>query len=320
MSTKNLLEPELQKLAEMPPWELTDEAIPEIREQLRGMFPIRDAAEHGVRRTEISVAGHGHDAPQVRCLLYEPVAANGAPRAAYLHLHGGGYLFGAPEQADSNRNLPLAGSLSIVVLSVAYRLSPEHSGPSALHDAYAGLSYLHRNAGRLGIDASRIGVGGESAGGGLAASLSVYARDLGEYPICFTALTVPMLDDRTTGSAADDVDPLVGEFTWTRANNKYAWAAYLGDAEPAAPQVPGRLEDYRGLPPCWMFTVSLDLFRDENIEYARNLNKAGVACELVVLPRANHGFGFVAEAPTTVRYREYWRSAIARGLSCAQPT
>ena len=129
-----------------------------------------------------------------------------------------------------------------------------------------------------------------------------------------------MLDDRTTGSAADDVDPLVGEFTWTRANNKYAWAAYLGDAEPAAPQVPGRLEDYRGLPPCWMFTVSLDLFRDENIEYAKGLLAAGVACELVVLPGACHGFTFVAEAPTSVRYREYWRSAIARGLSCAQPT
>ena len=175
MSTKNLLEPELQKLAEMPPWELTDEAIPEIREQLRGMFPIRDAAEHGVRRTEISVAGHGHDAPQVRCLLYEPVAPSGAPRAAYLHLHGGGFFAGAPEIADAD-NLALAGSLSIVVLSVAYRLSPEHSGPAALHDAYAGLSYLHRNAGRLGIDASRIGVGGESAGGGLAAALSIVRR------------------------------------------------------------------------------------------------------------------------------------------------
>ena len=176
MSTKNLLEPELQKLAEMPPWELTDEAIPEIREQLRGMFPIRDAAEHGVRRTEIWVDGHGqHDAPQVRCLLYEPVAANGAPRAAYLHLHGGGFCAGAPEIADAD-NLALAGSLSIVVLSVAYRLSPEHSGPAALHDAYAGLSYLHRNAGRLGIDASRIGVGGESAGGGLAAALSIVRR------------------------------------------------------------------------------------------------------------------------------------------------
>ena len=104
-----------------------------------------------------------------------------------------------------------------------------------------------------------------------------------------------MLDDRTAGSAADDVDPLVGEFIWTRANNKYAWAAYLGDAEPAAPQVPGRLEDYRGLPPCWMFTVSLDLFRDENIAYASNLLKAGVAYELVVLPRACHNFSATAE-------------------------
>ena len=85
-----------------------------------------------------------------------------------------------------------------------------------------------------------------------------------------------MLDDRTTGSAADDVDPLVGEFVWTRANNQYAWRAYLGDAEPVAPQVPARLDDFRGPPPCWLCTVSMDLFRDENIEYAKNLLRAGV--------------------------------------------
>ena len=177
MSTKHLLEPELQELVEIPREDVTSDAIAlRRREEMRASIKMGDAAEHGVRRTEIWVDAHGHDAPQVRCLLYEPVAASGAPRAAYLHLHGGGYLFGAPEVADANRNLPLASSLSIVVLSVAYRLSPEHSGPAALHDAYAGLSYLHRNAGRLGIDASRIGVGGESAGGGLAASLSIVRR------------------------------------------------------------------------------------------------------------------------------------------------
>ena len=130
-----------------------------------------------------------------------------------------------------------------------------------------------------------------------------------------------MLDDRTTGSAADDVDPLVGEFVWTRANNQYAWRAYLGDAEPVAPQVPARLDDFRGLPPCWLCTVSMDLFRDENIEYAKNLLRAGVPCELVVLPGCCHidMFRRVPEAPSCVRFRRYWLSAISRGLSCSQP-
>ena len=146
----------------MPPLEFRDAATTRrLREERQAAITLGNDAEHGVKRTEIFIDAHGDDAPPVRCLLYEPIAASDAPRAGYLHLHGGSYLVGSPEAADSQQNLVLAGSLSIVVLAVAYRLSPEHSGPAALHDAYAGLSFLHRNAERLVIDVSRIGVGGD---------------------------------------------------------------------------------------------------------------------------------------------------------------
>ena len=140
------------------------------------------------------------------------------------------------------------------MLSVDYRLAPEHPIPAPLDDCYAALSWLHENATDLGVDPQRIGIGGESAGGGLAAALAIKARDAGEYPICWQALTYPMLDNRT-GSEAYPGDALVGEFVWTRELNQYGWQSYLGQAAPEAPQVPARLQSFEGLPPTWMFTA-----------------------------------------------------------------
>jgi acetyl esterase/lipase len=167
----------------------------------------------------------------------------------------------------------------------------------------------------LGVDLKRIGVGGESAGGGLAAALAIKARDEGEYGLCWQQLTYPMLDDRT-GSSQHYGDPLVGEFVWTRELNQYGWSSYLGNAERTAPQVPGRLEEFRDLPPAWMFTASLDLFRDENILYAQNLMRSGVACDLVVYPGACHAFQRIERAAISKRYREEFVSSLKRGLKC----
>ena len=117
-------------------------------------------------------------------------------------------------------NLHLASILNIVILSVDYRLAPENPIPAPLDDCYAALGWLHENAAKLGVDPERIGVGGESAGGGLAAALAIKARDEGEYGLCWQQLTYPMLDDRT-GSSQHYGDPLVGEFVWTRELNQY---------------------------------------------------------------------------------------------------
>ena len=264
MDTKELLDPELRDMASGPflP-ELTDETIADIRRVMADQAPeLHDPSSKSVYRKEIFVSVNGQ--PDVRCLLYGKL--NGQEDASgYLHIHGGGYLFGSPEGSDP-MNLHLASILNIVILSVDYRLAPENPIPAPLDDCYAALRWLHENAAELGVDPERIGVGGESAGGGLAAALAIKARDEGEYGLCWQQLTYPMLDDRT-GSSQHYGDPLVGEFVWTRELNQYGWSSYLGNAERTAPQVPGRLEEFRGLPPAWMFTASLDLFRDENILY-----------------------------------------------------
>jgi len=200
-----------------------------------------------------------------------------------------------------------------VVLSVGYRLAPEHPIPAPLDDCYAGLAWMHDNAESLGVDRARIGIGGESAGGGLAAALAIRARDAGEYAVCHQHLTYPMLDN-LTGSKAQPGDPLVGEFVWTRARNQYGWQSYLGDAPAAAPQVPSRVENYSGLPHTWMFTASLDLFRDENIDYARRLMEAGVFVDLEVVSGACHGFQLIPGTEIGARYIKAHMAALARGL------
>ena len=313
MTTKELLDSELTAMAEGPflP-QLTDETIADIRRVMADQAPeLHDPSSKSVYRKEIFVSVKGQ--PDVRCLLYGKL--NGQEDASgYLHIHGGGYLFGSPEGSDP-MNLHLASILNIVILSVDYRLAPENPIPAPLDDCYAALGWLHENAAELGVDPERIGVGGESAGGGLAAALAIKARDEGEYGLCWQQLTYPMLDDRT-GSSQHYGDPLVGEFVWTRELNQYGWSSYLGNAERTAPQVPGRLEEFRGLPPAWMFTASLDLFRDENILYAQNLMRSGVACDLVVYPGACHAFQRIESAAISKRYREEFVSSLKRGLKC----
>ena len=313
MTTKELLDSELTAMAEGPflP-QLTDETIADIRRAMADQAPeLHDPSSKSVYRKEIFVSVNGQ--PDVRCLLYGKL--NGQEEASgYLHIHGGGYLFGSPEGSDP-MNLHLVSMLNIVILSVDYRLAPENPIPAPLDDCYAALGWLHENAAELGVDPERIGVGGESAGGGLAAALAIKARDEGEYGLCWQQLTYPMLDDRT-GSSQHYGDPLVGEFVWTRELNQYGWSSYLGNAERTAPQVPGRLEEFRGLPPAWMFTASLDLFRDENILYAQNLMRSGVACDLVVYPGACHAFQRIESAAISKRYREEFVSSLKRGLKC----
>ena len=220
-TTKHLLDPELQVMADAPfiP-ELTDDNISKARDNMAAKaVGLADPASQNVHRTEIFAVQP--DGPNVRCLLYQPKADEDKTGAGYLHIHGGGYLFGSPDGSDLS-NLLIASKLGVTVLSVDYRLAPEHPIPAPLDDCYTGLAYLHEHAEELGVDRSRIGIGGESAGGGLAAALAIKARDAGEYAVCFQALTYPMLDDRT-GSEKNPGDPLVGEYVWTRQLNQYGW-------------------------------------------------------------------------------------------------
>lgn len=312
MTTRHLLDPEiLPALDAFPDFSLDKAALPIIREAAAQMLQLSDADARGVLREEIEVPGLMPGQPPVRCLVYKPKAAP-QEMPAYLHLHGGGYLLGSPEGSDAH-NVNLTQQLGIMIVSVDYRLAPEHPVPAALNDSYAVLAWMHENAKDLGIDATRIAIGGESAGGGLAAALALHARDEARYSICYQLLTYPMIDDRT-GDEAHPGDPLTGEFVWTRERNQLGWSYYLGETTPAAPHVPSRAERLDGLPPTWISTAALDLFRDENIEYAQRLLRASVPTELIVYPGACHGFQMAPNAKVTKQFIRDHAEALSRGL------
>ena len=320
--TLGLVAPELRPgLDILPKFEFT----PELLAYLRSGAPLQQALkppplsleQQAVVCEERFVPGLS-GAPDVRVLVYTPPAA-AIGRPVYLHIHGGGYIIGSPEQNDGSSR-SLAAELGCSVVSVAYRLAPETTFPGALEDCYAALLWLHREAGALGVDPDRIAIGGESAGGGHAAALAIYARDRGEVPICFQLLDSPMLDDRT-GSTADP-HPYCGEFVWPPANNRFGWRSLLGvepgGADTPEGAAPARVEDLSGLPPTFILVGAIDLFLEEGLEFARRLMRAGVSTELHVIPGAFHGFGVAGtDAPqvqATIRLR---REALGRAFQTA---
>ena len=255
-------------------------------------------------------------APDVSVIVINAGGRGEAPRPAILHLHGGGFLFG-DAQTVAPINQDLAAELDCVIVSVDYRLAPETPFPGALEDNYCALRWLHRNAEELGVDPGRIAVMGESAGGGHAATLAIAARDRGEIPLAFQALVYPMLDDRTGSTARKP--PHIGALIWREQHNRFAWSALLGapagsDEVPAG-AVPARVADLSGLPPAFIGVGSIDLFVDEDIEYARRLIGAGVAVDLRVVPGAFHGFEGMGDSPIARRFRADLVSALRAGLA-----
>lgn len=240
----------------------------------------------------------GSDNPSgLKVRLYRPVnCESSAP--VMLWLHGGGYIMGSLDM-DVGFLQHLANAVACVIVSVDYRLAPEHPFPSALDDAYHALRWLHQNAVQLDIDSQRIAISGISGGGGLAAGLGLYARDKAEMPVAFQLLLCPMIDDRN--STPSSLLPFSG-MAWDRRGNTNAWAAYLGrepNSDPIAAPVSeyaaaARVRNAAGLPPSFISVGSVDLFRDENIDYARKLLEAGVPTNLHVYAGGFHAFECIA--------------------------
>jgi len=222
---------------------------------------------------------------KVAVRAYRPVLGEALP--ALVFFHGGGWTIGDLDTHDVVCR-QLAAGARCAVFSVDYRLAPEHPFPAALDDCMTTLGWMRAHADELGIDQDRIAVMGMSAGGGLAAAVAQRSHDEG-IPLRAQVLVYPTLDDR---AVLRDDHAGRGRLVWTPAKNRFGWTSYLG-REPRmsdAPEyaAPARRTDLTGLPPAWVGVGDLDLFYDEDVDYAEKLRASGVPCELVTVPGMYH--------------------------------
>jgi acetyl esterase/lipase len=251
---------------------------PPLPDYLESLFTVEDRAVPGP-------AG----APEISLFIARPKSAT-TPVPVLYFVHGGGMVVG-----DNRGGLPeildYATELEVAVVSVEYRLAPEHPHPAPVEDCYAGLVWTAEHAGELGIDPKRIVVVGASAGGGLAAAMVLMARDRGGPALAGQMLACPMLDDRNDSVS---VQQMVGLGVWDRTANETGWTALLGDAR-GGPDVspygaPARATDLSGLPPTFIDVGSAESFRDEDVAYASGIWRAGGVAELHVWPGGFHGY------------------------------
>ncbi len=230
--------------------------------------------------------------PAVPVRLYAPVSRTDL-LPGLLWIHGSGFTVGSPKVDDVLLSR-IVEEVGCIVVSVDYRLAPEHPFPAAPDDCYATLTWLAANAQELGVDSERLAIAGQSAGGGICAAVGLMARDRGEVKLNFQMPLYACLDDRHITSSSHEI---TDTRTWNRELSRKAWEAYLGtehkgDISPYA--APIRATNLEGLPPTYMMIGTLDLMRDENIEYANRLMKSGVSTELHIYPGAYHGFDLSA--------------------------
>jgi acetyl esterase len=253
------------------------------------------------------------DGTEVRVRVFRPEGRSPEP-AALLSIHGGGFVSGSID-FELGAAAGLVRELGITIVSVDYRLAPEHPYPAALDDCMAALHWLHRQTDTLGIDPARIGVYGQSAGGGLAAAVALRCRDEGGPPLCFQFLGIPELDDRLdTPSMRAFVDTPM----WNRANAELSWKHYFGalaGGDVPVYAAPARASDLANLPPAYVNAMEFDPLRDEAIDYATRMLHAGVAVELHVYPGTFHGSSAITTASVSRRIHIESVEAIRRGLA-----
>jgi acetyl esterase/lipase len=309
-----MIDPELQPMVDLlPPLDLDDPVAARagFAVMLEAMSTEIPGGE-GLEITDRTVPGFD-GGPEVSVRVYRPKDAS-TPMPAIVHIHGGGFVVGNvdTEHVGAGVNALATGAL---VVSVDYRLAPEHPYPAGLHDCYAALVYVAENAATLEVDPARIAVSGASAGGGLSAATALFARDLGGPALCFQMLHIPELDDRLeTPSMTRFVDsPL-----WNRPLAVQSWQYYLGpmygrDDVPIY-AAPARATDLAGLPPAYISTAENDPLRDEGIAYALGLLQAGVSVELHQFPGTFHGSALVATAEVSKRAQRESTTVLRRAL------
>ncbi|MDX3451982.1 alpha/beta hydrolase [Streptomyces sp. ME02-8801-2C] len=289
----------LEMIKDMLPPQLTMDGIEDARNGVGiEMLADLDLTLGGAFEVEDRVVPGPENAPDISLLICRPAApATDGPLPVIYHVHGGGMILG-DNRVGVEAPLRWAKELGAVVVSVEYRLAPEHPHPAPVDDVYAGLLWTAEHAKEIGGDAERIVIAGASAGGGLTAALALLLRDRkGPRPIG-QLLMCPMLDDRNDTPSSYQMANLG---VWDRTANDTGWTALLG-AERGGPNVspyaaPARAEDLSGLPPAFLDVGSAETFRDEVVTYATRLWQAGGIAELHVWPGGFHGFdGFAPQA------------------------
>ena len=278
----HFLDPELAEVAAtLPKVDLSDLASARAAERLIVGYLPQYEARNPLSVHDVAIPGKPGSA-DVQARVYAPVERP-SPMPALIYLHGGAYVMGGLPLADSTARM-LVDRAGVVVVAVDYRLAPEHPYPAALDDSYAVLQWAAGKGDEYGIDPERLGVLGESAGGGLAAALALLARDRGGPRLTAQFLDAPTIDDRldTPSMTLSDTP------AWQSVNSPYSWRYYLqGTAEPGGADVPiyaaparATVEDLPGLPPAYVTAYQIDPTRDEGVDYARRLILAGVPTEV----------------------------------------
>jgi acetyl esterase len=225
-------------------------------------------------------------AGEIPVRIYTPVGSG--PFGALVYFHGGGWVIGNIETHDVTCR-DLTQGTPCVTVSVDYRLAPEHKFPAGPEDCYAATKWVADNARSLNVDPNRIAVGGDSAGGNLAAAISLMARDRGGPKLAYQLLIYPAID------SADET-PSHREFTkdgyiLSRADMEWFWGYYLADKDRTNPYAcPSRAKSLAGLPPAFVLTAEFDPLRDEGEAYGQELRKAGVAVAAKRYDGVCHGF------------------------------
>jgi len=320
MQLENRVHPELTTfLSAMQELNLTRENIAESRSVMNEALDSEEVKMENVTTTERYISSP-NGAPDVRIRIYEPTEKYGT-LPAILYIHGGGFIIGSIEMFDASCQM-LVSQLDCVVVSVGYRLAPEHPYPAGVEDCYTALEWVAANADELGIDLTRLAVHGASAGGGLTAAVSLLARDRKGPKIAFQMPLYPMIDNRCILPSNDEI---TDARVWNGPQNHQAWEMYLGpnyavDAPIYA--APLHAEDYSNLPPTYTFIGDLDPFRDETIEYIARLTKAGVPTEFHLYPGCFHGFEhMVPQAEISQRAIENYMYAFKKAFEkAASPT
>jgi acetyl esterase/lipase len=300
------IDPELvPALDQMPALDITRDNIVRIRELLASR--PQPPSEYEVLCTPQTInADHG----TVDVFVYRKTDRPDQP--GVLWIHGGGYVLG---NAEDERARMIAHTLDCTVVSVDYRLAPEHPFPAGPDDCYAALTWMAEQASDLGIDPDRIAMGGASAGGGMAAGVALMARDRGGPQLKLQLLLYPMIDNlHATQSGQIENHPV-----WKQETSFNAWEMYLdgtpGD-DASMYAAASRAERLNGLAPAYICVGSEDLFRDEDLEYARRLSEAAVPCEVAVYPGLYHGADmFVPGARVSKRLNNGFLNALGDALT-----